>query len=56
MMDHIEPVLRLNPKNVAVLIGTNSTAESSQSCANEIGKLAAIINTQTTKVAISSLG
>jgi len=57
MMDHIKPVPRLNPKNVAVHVGTNSlrTDESAQSCANEIGKLAAMVNTQTTKVAISSL-
>ena len=57
MMDDVKPVLKSNPKKVAMDVGTNNlrAAESPKSCAEEILKLAAMVNSKETKVAISSI-
>ena len=57
MKDHIQPLLRRNPQEIILHVGTNSirSSESAQACADEIADLAALVNSNSTKVTISSL-
>lgn len=59
MRDHITPILRKNPDEIVIYVGTNSlrpSATSPRDCAQQIVNLAHMINEESSaKLTISSL-
>ena len=58
MKDHVKPLLRRNPDEIILHVGTNSlrSCKSARACAEEIVDLASMVGTESTaKITISSL-